>query len=73
MYHYTVTNGLTGEVMLNSKNRKDFNGYSKSGKAYMAGLAAKLDNKLSDFCIIDVVPDDKLLYKDIEDSTEDKW
>lgn len=54
MFHYIVINSLTQEIVLDSSLREDFAGYSTSDKAYMHGLSAKIENRLSDLHVIHV-------------------
>ena len=52
MYHYQVYNSITGEVILDSSKREEFDGYLTEEKAYMVGLGSKNENRLSDLHLI---------------------
>lgn len=48
MFHYQIINSLDNSVILDSSLRKNFDGYSTAEEAYMVGLEAKNENRLSD-------------------------
>lgn len=53
MYHYEIVNQLdASDVILDSSRREDFDGYFSFEKAYLHGLAAKIENRLSDNYIV---------------------
>lgn len=53
MYHYFVVNRLDEtDIPLDSSRREGFNGYDTKEKAYMQGLAAKIENRLADYYIV---------------------
>lgn len=55
MYHYLVVNKLdASDIILDSSRREDFDGYCSFEKAYSHGLAAKIENRLSDNYIVHV-------------------
>lgn len=46
MYHYIVIDSISQEIILDSRRRNDFEGYSTYDRANNAGLASKQDNRL---------------------------
>lgn len=52
MFHYIIINQLNQHIALDSSLRKEFDGYVSAEKAYMHGLSAKIENRLSDFYVI---------------------
>jgi len=52
MFHYIIINQLNQHIALDSSLRKEFDGYASAEKAYMHGLSAKIENRLSDFYVI---------------------
>ena len=53
MYHYEIVNQLdASDVILDSSRREDFDGYASFERAYSHGLAAKIENRLSDDYIV---------------------
>lgn len=53
MWHYKVIDKIDSQVILDSSQREQFDGYGSEGIAYMQGLSSKLENKLPDYCIVE--------------------